>query len=134
LIAFDTSIVVAAFASWHEGHQAAGEALAREPRLPAHVAVESMSVLTRLPHPHRVAAPIVADFLASRFPEPLLTLSAEATRTLLRNVAAAGIAGGAIYDALVAATAQEAGAVLLSRDRRAATTYERLGAAYELLL
>jgi predicted nucleic acid-binding protein len=41
--------------------------------------------------------------------------------------------GGAIYDALVAATAQEAGARLVSRDRRAARTYEAIGARYELI-
>lgn len=134
MIAVDTSLVIAAFASWHEGHPAGREALARRPRLLAHVAVETISVLTRLPRPHRVAAPIVAEFLESRFTDPLLTLSEEGTRALLRNVAVAGIAGGAVYDALVAATAREAGAVLLSRDRRAVTTYERLGVAYELLV
>jgi len=34
---------------------------------------------------------------------------------------------------LIAATASHAGATLLSRDRRAAATYERLGVDYELL-
>jgi predicted nucleic acid-binding protein len=49
------------------------------------------------------------------------------------QAAAAGLAGGAIYDALIAATASRAGATLLSRDRRAAATYEMLGADYELV-
>lgn len=49
MIAADTSVVVAAFASWHEGHESALVALARRPRLPGHVALESYSVLTRLP-------------------------------------------------------------------------------------
>jgi hypothetical protein len=51
LIAVDTSVVVAAFASWHEGHLAALECLRRDPRLPAHVAIETFSVITRLPAP-----------------------------------------------------------------------------------
>jgi len=43
--------VVAGFASWHEGHRSAAAALARKPRVPAHVLVETYSVLTRLPPP-----------------------------------------------------------------------------------
>jgi hypothetical protein len=35
MIAVDTSVVVAAFASWHEGHSGAAAALARRPRVPA---------------------------------------------------------------------------------------------------
>jgi predicted nucleic acid-binding protein len=133
LIAVDTSVVVAAFASWHEGHASAASALARGPRLPAHVAVEAFSVLTRLPPPHRAPAVIVERFLAERFPEPLLALPAEAHRVLLELSVRAGLSGGAIYDALVAATAKRASALLLTRDRRAAPTYEAVGVRYELL-
>jgi predicted nucleic acid-binding protein len=39
----------------------------------------------------------------------------------------------AITDALVAATAQEANAHLVSRDQRAARTYEAIGVSYELI-
>lgn len=65
MIAVDTSIVVAAFASWHEAHEAARGALSEEPRLPAQVAVESYSVLTRLPPPHRAESSIVVALGAS---------------------------------------------------------------------
>lgn len=41
--------------------------------------------------------------------------------------------GGAIYDAQIAATAKHHGLVLLSRDRRAATTYDLVGVDYELI-
>jgi predicted nucleic acid-binding protein len=133
LIAVDTSVVVAAFASWHEGHASAVSALARRPRLPAHVAVEAFSVLTRLPPPHRAPADLVERFLRERFPEPLLPLPAEAHRALLSLAVRAGLAGGAIYDALVAVTAKRASASLLTRDRRAAPTYEAVGVRYELL-
>jgi predicted nucleic acid-binding protein len=106
LIAADTSVVVAAFASWHEGHEAALRALRRGVRLPAQVLVESYSVLTRLPPPHRAGAAVVESFLAERFPGAPLTLPGNEYRALLRAMAAAEVAGGAIYDALIAATAE----------------------------
>ncbi len=133
MIAVDTSVVVAAFASWHEGHRSALAVLARHPRLPAHVAVESFSVLTRLPPPHRAPAVLVRDFLVGRFTSPLLTLKAEAYPVLIAEATAAELAGGSIYDALIAATARQARATLLSRDRRAAGIYELMGVKYELL-
>ena len=133
MIAVDTSVVVAAFASWHEGHAAARRVLAAGPTLPAHVLLETYSVLTRLPPPHRAPAPIVAEFLARSFPGAPLALPARAHVKLIEDAARAGLAGGAIHDALIAATAIHAHARLVTRDRRAVTTYERLGAEYELL-
>jgi predicted nucleic acid-binding protein len=133
LIAVDTSVVVAAFATWHEGHEAAVGALARRPRLPGHVLVESYSVLTRLPAPHTAAAATVGEFLRDRFSATPLILPANGYRRLLDAVQAAGISGGAIYDALIAATAKGANAMLLTRDRRAVATYEKIGARYELI-
>jgi predicted nucleic acid-binding protein len=52
---------------------------------------------------------------------------------LLDLAAAENIAGGALYDALVAATAREAGAKLLTLDRRAVTTYRLLRVDYQLV-
>jgi len=133
LIAVDTSVVVAAFASWHEGHPAAAAVLSRRPRVPAHVLVESFSVLTRLPPPHRAPADLVASFLEQRFREAPLVLPARAHRDLVRKAADTGLAGGAIYDALIAATARHAGATLLTRDQRARPVYERVGVRHELV-
>ena len=45
--AVDSSVVIAAFASWHEHHQIARKAMTARPRLIAPAAVESYSVLTR---------------------------------------------------------------------------------------
>lgn len=132
MIAVDTSVVVAAFASWHQGHAAARAALARRPHLIAHVAIETYSVLTRLPPPHRASASLVADFLATAFTAPPLVLPAEAYLELIDGAAQAPLPGGAIYDALVGVTARNAGATLLTRDRRAIPTYEALGVAFEL--
>lgn len=67
MLAVDTSVVVAAFATWHDGHGAALAALDRHPRLPAHVLLESYSVLTRLPPPHRTSPATASSFLELRF-------------------------------------------------------------------
>jgi predicted nucleic acid-binding protein len=133
VIAVDTSVVVAGFASWHEAHGPAAAALARRPRVPAHVLVETFSVLTRLPPPHRAPAEIVAAFLGTRLTGLPLTLPAREYRGLVRSVVAAGLTGGAIYDALIAATARAAGATLLTRDRRALSVYELIGARFEII-
>jgi predicted nucleic acid-binding protein len=134
VIAVDTSVVVAAFASWHEAHASAREALSKRPRLLAHVALESYSVLTRLPPPHRVAPRLVGELLEAYFPEPAVTLPGRDQASLLKLAIEAGVTGGAIYDALVAATAKHAGATLLTRDLRAIPVYDVVGAEYELLV
>jgi predicted nucleic acid-binding protein len=133
VIAVDTSVVVAAFASWHEGHQASVATLARGPRVPAHVLVEVFSVLTRLPPPHRAPTDLVVSFLQQRFREAPLVLPARAHVALLETAARLGLAGGAIYDALIAATVHHAGATLVTRDRRACSVYERIGVRHELV-
>jgi predicted nucleic acid-binding protein len=129
----DTSIVVAAFASWHEFHSAADRVVDGKTRLVAHCSIEAYSVLTRLPPPHRVAGHLVRDFLAARFPEPYVCLDAAAYRGLIPRLVEIGVNGGAAYDALIAATARATEDVLVSCDRRAAQTYERIGAAYRLI-
>jgi predicted nucleic acid-binding protein len=131
--AVDTSVVVAAFASWHEHHVVARKAMASRPRLVAHAAVESYSVLTRLPPPHRAQPSIVHTFLTERFTDPFLTLSETGYQELLATVAASRILGGPAYDALIAFTAAEHQATLMSLDRRAAATYEAVGATVEQL-
>ena len=63
---------------------------------------------------------------------PLL-LPARAHLALIEECVRVGLSGGAIHDALIAATASHAGARLLTRDRRASTTYSRLGVAHDFL-
>jgi predicted nucleic acid-binding protein len=133
LIAVDSSVVVAAFASWHELHEPARAALDRGPRVPAQAALEVYSVLTRLPPPHRVRAGLVRDFLAARFPAPYLALAPERFPQFTAEVAEREIVGGAAYDALIAAVARDAGATLLTCDRRAERIYVRIGAAVDYL-
>jgi predicted nucleic acid-binding protein len=125
--AADTSLVVAAFASWHDKHEHARRALDAGLRLPEHCALETYSVLTRLPPPHRAAGGLVCEFLAARFSEPLLRMSAKAYREFTASLPANEVNGGAAYDALVAAVAVENDCELVTCDRRAAPIYERYG-------
>ena len=134
MLAVDTSVVIAAFAAWHDGHQAALAALDRRPRLPAHVLVESYSVLTRLPPPHRTPPAVARAFLRRRFTEPLLGLPPDDHRHLVETAATRRLVGGSIYDALIAWTAKRAGATLLTRDRRASRVYETVGVPFDLVL
>jgi predicted nucleic acid-binding protein len=132
--AVDSSVVIAAFASWHEHHEIARAALVARPRLVAHAAVEAYSVLTRLPRPHRAQPSIVHAFLTARFAAPFLTLPAKGYKDLLAAVASRPIVGGSAYDALIAFTANAHQATLITLDRRAAATYETVGATVEQLL
>lgn len=131
--AADTSLVVAAFATWHERHEAARRALDGGLRLVEHCALESYSVLTRLPPPHRVSGELVRDFLAARFTQPYLRLGEQAYRDFILGLTDHGISGGAAYDALVAATAAASGVELLTCDKRAVPVYERYGLQVKLL-
>lgn len=134
MIVGDTSVAVAAALPWHASHAAALAALPQRPtRLIAHVGLETYSVLTRLPPPHRVAALDAHAYLAATFERPAFTLSADGYAHLLDVAAHARIGGGAVYDALVALTAREAGATLLTLDRRAVATYRLLLVAHELV-
>ena len=133
MTAADTSLVVAAFASWHERHDAARRALDGGLRLVEHCALETYSVLTRLPAPHRAPGEVVREFLQARFPQPYLRLSASAYRDFLSALPEQAVSGGAAYDALLAATAADHGAALVSCDRRAAVIYERYRVRTRLL-
>ena len=131
--AADTSLVIAAFASWHESHETARRALDEGLRLIEHCALETYSVLTRLPPPHRTSGGVVREFLMARFPEPWLRMSEQAHRNFVLALSDRGMTGGAVYDALVAATAAGCDAQLITCDRRALPVYERYGLRARLL-
>jgi len=78
----------------------------------------------------RVPARVARDYLRQAFVLPPLVLLPESYERLVELAAEEGVTGGAVYDAIVAATAREAGATLLTLDRRAIATYERVGADY----
>jgi predicted nucleic acid-binding protein len=133
LKAADTSLVVAAFASWHERHAGARRALDGGIRLIEHCALEAYSVLTRLPAPHRAPGAVVREFLAARFRQPFLRLSTKAYKEFVFGLPDHGVTGGMAYDALVAATAADCGAELVTCDRRALPVYERYGTRIHVL-
>jgi hypothetical protein len=62
-----------------------------------------------------------------------LRLGPKAHREFVLSLPERGITGGALYDALVAATVADHGYGLLSCDRRAAPTYERYGIRFKIL-
>lgn len=97
-----------------------------------HAAVELLSVLTRLPPPHRLTPSAALRLAEKNFPESRF-LSATDTKNLLREFAEAGLAGGALYDGLVGAAARKHRLPLVTCDRRAEPTYRLLAVDYELL-
>lgn len=133
MIALDSSVVVASFGAWHEHHDVARKILRARPRLPAHAALEAYSVLTRLPEPFRAGPRTVAEFLARTFTEQRLVLGAHDQAALPARLASLGIAGGAVYDALIAITAAASDAELRTLDRRALANYERCEVPARLL-
>ncbi len=63
--------------------------------------------------------------LATNFPHTRF-LSPAGAANLLTALGTAELSGGAVYDALVGATAAECGVPLVTRDRRALGTYRAL--------
>jgi predicted nucleic acid-binding protein len=122
----DTSVAVALTVADHEHHETTLRALAgARLGLAGHAAFETFSVLTRLPPPARRTPAAVARLLAADFPHSRF-LGGKSAAALLGDLHTLGIAGGAVYDALVGATAKEHGLTLATRDRRALETYRVL--------
>ena len=122
----DTSVAVALSIADHEG-RAASRAVVEGRRigLAGHAAFETFSVLTRMPAPARRTTAAVSRLLATNFPYSRF-LGPDAAGALFGRLAAAGVSGGAVYDALVGATAVEHRVPLVTRDRRALGTYRVL--------
>jgi predicted nucleic acid-binding protein len=127
LKAVDTSVVVAAFASWHEHHQSARDVIDDGVRLIEHCILETYSVLTRLPPPHRCPPTVVRDYLKQRFTLQPLRLDAESFEDFVTTLPDHHVTGGGAYDALVAATAAKHRATLITCDKRAASLYDSYG-------
>jgi len=99
----------------------------------AHCAIETLSVLTRLPGAQRSRPGDVVAFLDDQFPEPPLLLSPVEHGALPGRLADLGVVGGAVYDGLIAMTAAAHAEPLVSLDVRATETYRRCGVEHRLL-
>ena len=127
-LALDTSVAVPLLVASHRDHAAVVRWWdRREIALSGHALAETYSVLTRLPGDARVTPADAARLIRARFTAPL-TLAHETSARLPDLLSSLGIAGGAVYDALVALAAIEHDAELATRDARAKATYEVLGA------
>jgi predicted nucleic acid-binding protein len=125
--AVDTSVAIPLLVTTHSAHREIvrwwdGRQLA----LSGHAFIETYAVLTRLPGDLRCRPADAAQLIARRFAPPLL-LGAKSTAGLPARLSALGVAGGAVYDAVVALAALEHGADLATRDGRARGTYEAVG-------
>ena len=132
-ILIDTSVAVALLVGDHEHPLATMGAIGdRQLGLSGHAAFETFSVLTRLPPPARRPPDVVVRLLAENFPENRF-LSPGRAAALIEALGKAGIAGGSVYDALIAATAIEHGLKLATRDQRALLTYRAMQVDVEVL-
>ncbi|HXE46038.1 MAG TPA: PIN domain-containing protein [Conexibacter sp.] len=126
-LALDTSVAIPLLVQTHRAHDAVvGWWNGREIALSGHAVAETYSVLTRLPGDLRVAPRDAARLLRERFVAPL-DLKPATTARLPEILSDLGIAGGAVFDALVALAAAENDAQLATRDARATATYDAIG-------
>jgi toxin FitB len=126
-VAIDTSVAIPLLVRSHNDHAAVVRWWSgQEVALSGHALAETYSVLTRLPGDARLAPADAARLLDARFSPPLL-LSSSRSQKLPDTLSRLGIAGGAVYDALVALAAKEHPATLATRDARARGTYDAVG-------
>ena len=118
----------------HRAHRAVVEWWdGQEIALCGHSPAETYSVLTRLPDDLRPTPEDTARLIGQRFAPPL-PLGSRTSRRLPDMLSMAGIAGGAVYDAIVALAAVEHECRLVTRDARAKATYEAIGADVVIVL
>jgi predicted nucleic acid-binding protein len=133
VVLLDTSAALAWVDRDHQFHASVDARLVgHRLGLAGHAAFETYSVLTRRQPPKRLAASTARWLIEAEFPESRL-LTAQSVNGLLAQFAAAGVAGGAVYDGLVATAAKEGDLLLVSCDVRAAATYRALGVMFELV-
>lgn len=129
----DTTVVIAGLNEWHPRHSDARQVLLRTEWLPAHVVAESVSVLSRLPHGYAVPIADAVALVRQVADGRIRQLRGDRYVVTLTALAGAGLGGGAVYDALVGATARDHEATLITLDERAQRTYHAVGAHYQTL-
>jgi predicted nucleic acid-binding protein len=115
---YDTSVLLPSFFVDHERHEASLSVFLKADKTQgccaAHTLAELYATATRLPGKLRLSGDQVLLFLENIYDRlAIVTLSDEEYRTAMKDAAAAGIAGGTIYDALLLACAVKAGAEVI---------------------
>ena len=119
--ALDSSVILAALASWHERHVECRRAVAgllscdARPVIPDHALLEAFAVLTRLPVGYRISPGDARGLLHGAFHRRARIVGERATSTwaLLSDAVDGNVAGGAVYDLRILRTARVAGATRL---------------------
>ncbi|CAJ58884.1 MULTISPECIES: type II toxin-antitoxin system VapC family toxin [Frankia] len=126
-IAVDTSVAIPLLVRSHQHHTDVARWWdGQQLTLSGHALAETYSVLTRLPGDARLSGPDAARLLDARFTAPL-ALSGPPAQEIHTTLSQLGIAGGAVYDGLVALAAKAHGLALATRDARARGTYDAVG-------
>lgn len=114
-VVFDTAVLVAAMVQSHTFHARAFPWLARVKRgelegaVASHTLAELYAVLTTLPVTPRIAPGTAWRLIRENVEHAMRVVSLSSTdyRSLLRRLAELGIAGGAVYDAVIARAAEK---------------------------
>lgn len=131
MIVPDSSVLVAGYVADHDfydGAKAAVLEVRAKGGLVAHTLAETYAVLSAPAGVYRVKPEAVLEYLQTLLGDstpiqPRAASYVEALEDLVRR----GRGGAPVYDALIALTARDAGATLISLDRRARPTYELCG-------
>lgn len=133
VVLLDTSAAIALIVEDHDAHTATLNAVAgRRLGLAGHAWFETYSVLTRLPAGLRRSPSDAIRVLTRNFPASGFLGEIEAA-ALGEELARSRISGGAVYDALVGASARQHRRLLVTGDARARETYEALGVDIKLV-
>jgi predicted nucleic acid-binding protein len=137
LIVPDTSVLVSGFTAAHPFYAVAEPALIEvreEGGLAAHTMAEAYSVLSTPRGVYRAAPGVVAGYLDELLGDAVpVQPKPDTYPEALRLLSSKGRGGASIYDALIALTARDANAMLVSLDRRAKSTYELCGVEFRFL-
>ncbi len=132
-MALDTSVAIPLLVQTHAAHAVVKQWWrGRDVTLSGHALAETYSVLTRLPGDIRVSALDAARLIGGAFGPPLL-LEPMVMHRLPEILAELGIAGGAVYDAMVGLAAVGNECTLATRDARAISTYRAIGVTVEIV-
>jgi len=112
----DSSVLIAGMLGLHSDHLRARVWLEKakngdiEAIVSAHSLVEVYSVLTRMPRPLQVSTNVALQLIESNILNysEVIALTADDYRDLIRHLSQVGIAGGAVYDGIIACAAAKA--------------------------